>query len=69
MHNKGLYTAVLTARVQEAIRCGRRYLVVDAGSQSRPVVARHGFVHLTGIHACDYTGLQAFTSENLGVSN
>ena len=68
VRNKGLYTAVLSARVQEAIRRGRRYLVIDAGSLSRPIVERHGFVYLTDIHACDYTGLQAFTSENPGTS-
>ena len=69
VRNKGLYTAVLPARVQEAIRRGRRYPVIDTGSLSRPIVERHGFVYLTDIHACDYTGLQAFTSENQGTSN
>ncbi len=68
MRNTGLYTAVLSARVQEAIRRGRRYLVIDAGFQSRPIVERHGFVCLTDIYACDYTGLQAFTGENPGKS-
>ena len=69
MRNTGLYTAVLSARVQEAIRRGRHYLVIDAGFQSRPIVERHGFIYLTDIHACDYTGLQAFTGENPGKSN
>ena len=69
MRNRGLYTAVLSARLQEAIRRGRRYLVVDAGSLSRPIVERHGFVHLTDIHACDYIGLEPFTSENPSASN
>ncbi|MHB0987136.1 MAG: hypothetical protein ACYC3P_00555 [Bellilinea sp.] len=69
LRNRGLYTAVLSARVQEAIRRGRRYRVIDAGFQSRPIVERHGFIYLTDIHACDYTGLQPFTSENPGASN
>ncbi|MHB8113339.1 MAG: GNAT family N-acetyltransferase [Bellilinea sp.] len=69
MRNTGLYTAVLSARVQEAIRRGRHYLVIDAGFQSRPIVERHGFIYLTDVHACDYTGLQAFTGENPGKSN
>jgi len=56
MRNKGLYTAVLSARVQEAIRRGLRYLVVDTGTMSQPIVERHGFIYLTAIHACDYTG-------------
>ncbi|HAL16298.1 MAG TPA: hypothetical protein DCP32_05975 [Anaerolineaceae bacterium] len=69
MRNTGLYTAVLSARVQEAVRRGRRYLVIDAGFESRSIVERHGFVCLTDIHACDYTGLQAFSSENPGKTN
>ena len=69
MRNRGLYTAILSARVQEAIRRGRRYLVIDAGSQSRPIVERHDFVHLTDIHACDYIGLEPFTGENPATSN
>ncbi|MFZ3078881.1 MAG: hypothetical protein WA109_04270 [Bellilinea sp.] len=69
MRGKGLYTAVLSARVQEAIRRRRRYMVVDVGSLSRPIVERYGFVCLTDIHACDYTGLQPSTSKNLAPSN
>lgn len=40
---QGLYTAVLAARVREARRRGVGYLTIDAGSMSRPIVARHGF--------------------------
>lgn len=40
---RGLYTAVLAARVQEARRRGIGYLTIDAGPMSRPIVARHGF--------------------------
>jgi hypothetical protein len=44
---RGLYTAVLAKRVQEARRRGYRYLTIDASAMSRPIVARHGFVQLT----------------------
>jgi hypothetical protein len=40
---QGLYTTILAVRLQEALRRGRRYLVVEAGPESRPIVARHGF--------------------------
>ena len=45
--SQGLYTALLATRVQAAQRRGYRYLVVDAGPMSRPIVARHGFEQLT----------------------
>lgn len=35
------------ARVQDPIRRGRRYLVIYAGPQSRPIVEKHGFTLLT----------------------
>jgi GNAT superfamily N-acetyltransferase len=44
---RGLYTAILAARVQEALRRGRRYLVVEAGPESQPIVARHGFTQIS----------------------
>jgi GNAT superfamily N-acetyltransferase len=40
---RGLYTAVLAARVQEAIQRGYRFLTIEAGPMSRPIVAAHGF--------------------------
>ena len=48
---RGLYTAVLAARVQEAVARGFRFLTIDAGDMSRPIVASHGFRLLT--YACD----------------
>jgi hypothetical protein len=39
----GLYTALLAVRVQEAIRRGRRFLVVDASSMSRPILEKFNF--------------------------
>jgi GNAT superfamily N-acetyltransferase len=49
---KGLYTALVAARVQEAIRRGYRFLTIDAGSMSRPIVARHGFQLLATAYEC-----------------
>ena len=50
---QGLYTAVLAARVREARERGVRYLTIDAGEMSRPIVARHGFELLTMATACE----------------
>jgi hypothetical protein len=47
MRKRGLYQAVLAARVQEARQRGRRFMVVDASPMSKPIVARHGFRLLT----------------------
>lgn len=51
---RGLYTAVLAARVQEAIRRGYRYLTIDASPMSRSIVARHGFRFLTYSYPCSW---------------
>jgi len=51
---RGLYTAVLAARVQEAIQRGYRYLTIDASPMSRPIVARHGFRFLTYSYPCSW---------------
>ena len=40
---RGFYSALLMARVQEARRRGARYLTVDAGAMSRPILERFGF--------------------------
>jgi GNAT superfamily N-acetyltransferase len=40
---RGLYTAILAVRVQEALQRGRRYLVIDTSPMSRPIVAHQGF--------------------------
>jgi hypothetical protein len=54
LRKRGLYTAVLAARVQEARRRGYRYLVIDAGPESKPIVARHGFRVLTEAYDCEW---------------
>lgn len=43
---RGLYSALLATRAQEARRRGLRYLTVDAGAMSRPIVERLGFERL-----------------------
>lgn len=53
---RGLYTAVLATRVQEARQRGRRFLTIDANRNSQPIVARHGFQLLTRVYACDWNG-------------
>jgi hypothetical protein len=53
---RGLYTAVLAARAQEAMARGVRFLVVDANANSGPIVARHGFQALTRSLSCDLGG-------------
>ena len=50
----GLFTAVLAARVQEAAARGYRFVTIDAGPMSRPIVARHGFRMLTMAWACTW---------------
>jgi hypothetical protein len=51
---RGLYTALLAIRVQEAIRRGYQFLVIDTSPMSRPIVARHGFQFLTSATDCDW---------------
>ena len=51
---RGLYTAVLSVRAQEARRRGYRFLTIDASPMSRPIVAKHGFQVLTFAHACNW---------------
>jgi GNAT superfamily N-acetyltransferase len=56
---RGLYTALLATRVQEAIQRGYRFLTIDAGPMSRPIVARHGFRLLAHARACEWTETSA----------
>jgi GNAT superfamily N-acetyltransferase len=51
---RGLYTAVLAVRVQEAIERGYRFLTIDASEMSRPIVSRHGFRLLAWAYACKW---------------
>jgi GNAT superfamily N-acetyltransferase len=51
---RGLYTAVVAVRAQEAQRRGCRFLTIDASPMSRPIVARHGFQLLTMTSPCEW---------------
>jgi hypothetical protein len=52
---RGLYTATLLARAQEAARRGVRFLMVDTTEMSRPIVAKHGFEPLAEKWTWDWT--------------
>lgn len=56
---RGLYTAVLAARVREAKERGASYLTVDAGSMSMPILARQGFEVITWATACNWKPAEA----------
>jgi GNAT superfamily N-acetyltransferase len=54
LRGRGLYTALLATRVQTAIRRDCRYLALDAGPMSRPIVEKHGFQLLTHTQTYEY---------------
>lgn len=45
---RGLYRALLNARLREAYRRGASFALVDAGPMSQPILKRLGFLSLTG---------------------
>ncbi len=49
---QGLYTDLLAVRAQEAIQRGIRFLTIDAGPMSQPIVERLGFTLLSYSYAC-----------------
>lgn len=51
---QGFYTALLAARVQEAIHRGVRFATVDARETSRPILEKRGFRVLTTTQAFLY---------------
>ncbi len=51
---RGVYTAMLAARAQEAIERGARFLTVDAGPMSRPILEKLGFQLLTMSTPCKW---------------
>lgn len=50
---RGIYTAVVAVRAQEALKRGYRFLMVDASDMSRPILQKRGFQLLT--HTTPYT--------------
>jgi GNAT superfamily N-acetyltransferase len=55
LRNRGLYTALLHARIHEAQLRHYRYLTVDAGPMSRPILEKRGFQLLTHATACTWS--------------
>ena len=53
---QGLYTSLLTTRLQEIRARNYPFAVVEAGPMSKPIVARHGFQHLTTVHDYEWKG-------------
>ncbi len=51
---RGLYTALLAARAQEARNRGVGYLTVDASPMSRPILEKFGFQMIAFAHACKW---------------
>nr|PZN49668.1 MAG: hypothetical protein DIU68_19685 [Chloroflexota bacterium] len=51
---RGIYTALVAARVQEARRRGLRFLTIDAGPMSRPIVEKLGFRFITWTFPCKW---------------
>lgn len=51
---KGIYTALVAARVQESIGHGRRFLTIDASPMSRPIVEKLGFVPISISTPCNW---------------
>jgi hypothetical protein len=56
LRKRGLYTAVLAARVQEALRRNYRLVTTGASPMSRPILAYHGFQRLTYAYAHEWKG-------------
>ncbi|HEY3063256.1 MAG TPA: GNAT family N-acetyltransferase [Chloroflexota bacterium] len=52
LRGRGLYSELISRRVQEARERGYRYVTVDAGPMSRPILERRGFQVLTLATAC-----------------
>jgi hypothetical protein len=53
---QGLYTSLLATRLKEIQDRGYRFAVVETGEMSRPIVARHGFQHLTTVYDYEWKG-------------
>jgi hypothetical protein len=53
---RGLYTSLLETRLNEIRNRGYRFAVVEAGSMSKPIVAKHGFQQLTTVYDYEWKG-------------
>lgn len=52
---QGIYGALLAARAREAAVRGRRFLMIDAGPMSHPIVESLGFVRVSSSCPCVYS--------------
>lgn len=50
---KGYYTAMVHARADEAIKLGKKYLIIEAADTSKPIVERLGFKLLGSTWPCE----------------
>lgn len=53
---QGLYTNLLSVRLKEIRARGYDFAVVETGDMSRPIVAKHGFQHLTTVWDYQWKG-------------
>jgi GNAT superfamily N-acetyltransferase len=51
---RGLYTALVAERAQEAIQRGVRYLTIDASPMSRAVLEKFGFRLMAYAYECNF---------------
>ena len=58
MRGQGFYKALLATRIQEAIQRGKRYVTVDTGPMSQPIVTRLGFRELTKSASLEWEGIK-----------
>lgn len=56
--NHGLYTRLLATRLKEIRERGYPFAAVEAGTMSKPIVAKHGFQHLTTVWDYQWKGNQ-----------
>ena len=59
LRQRGAYGALVTARLAEARARGARFVTVDAGPMSRPILQTRGFRVLTHATACHRPGCRA----------
>ena len=53
---QGLYSGLIAVRLQEIRQRGYPFAVVEAGEMSKPILARHGFQHLTTVYDYEWKG-------------
>jgi len=53
---QGLYTSLLSTRLKEIRERGYQFAIVEAGAMSKPILAKHGFQHLTTVYDYEWKG-------------